>query len=255
MVLFLQKVGRTGHITTLNVASADSRAGALHKVLRTLYDPDNATVISMVSYLLAVALTATILILLALLEDWWALAVMVMLSFARLLNIYLVRHRATVGWKGASEPGEQGDLLILLSQDRWLRMRGAVDDLKAVASGEWLREPTMFESSLVAFATLLVYLDAALAGNASLEGKVLLIILLFSSAALLGIANEYTDVLKMHGRLIRVEGVPKAYKRRLDLAEALVKETGRDDWVVRMGMALPNKSTGEKTQEEGPVTM
>ena len=254
-VLYLQKVGRTGHLTTLSVGSADSRRSVVHKALRMLYDPDTSTVISMLSYLFAVVLTATVLLLLVLLRDWWALAVVALLMFARLLNVFVVRRRATVGWKGASEPGVQGDLLILLSQDRWIRMRGAVDDLKAVASGQWLEEPTFFESSLVAFATLIVYLDAGLAGNANNEGKLLLFVLLFCSAALLGVANEYTEVLKMHGRLIKVDGLPKAYGRRRELADELVRETGRDDWAVRMGMIVPEKGADNKTKDEGLVTM
>lgn len=248
---FLQKVGRTGHLTTIYVSAvADGR-----ETLRFLCDFDAATILSMATYLLAVALTITVLLLLCFLRDWWALSVIAILILARLLNVLVVRRRATEGWKGASEPGQQGDLLILLSRDRWVRMRGAVDDLKAVTSGQWLTEPTFFESSLVAFATLLVYLDAALAGNAHQEGKVLLLVLMFCSVALLGIANEYTEVLKMHGRLVKVHGTPKPYGRRLDLANELVKETGREDWAVRLGMVQPKKDAKEKTENEGAVTM
>ncbi|KAK5115391.1 hypothetical protein LTR85_009851 [Meristemomyces frigidus] len=254
-VHFLQKVGRTGHLTTLSVSAMAEDSSPYRNTLRWIYDAGNATMFSTATYLLAVALTLTILLLLSFLHDWWALAVIGMLVLARLLNVLVVRLRATEGWKGASEPGEKGDLLILLSQDRWIRMCGAVDDLKAVTSGQWLRESTFFESSVVAFATLLVYLDAALAGNAHQEGKVLLLILLFCSVALLGIANEYTEVLKMHGRLVEVDGTPKKYHRRLDLASELIKETGREDWAVRLGMVQPKKNAEEKIDAEGAVTM
>ncbi|KAK4548281.1 hypothetical protein LTR36_010151 [Oleoguttula mirabilis] len=254
-VLFLQKVGRTGHLTTLSVSGMVENSTLYGKFLRDIHDVDTSTILSTATYLLAVALTVIVLLLLSFLRDWWALAVIGMLMLARLLNVHVVRCRATVGWKGASEPGVQGDLLILLSQDRWVRMRGAVDDLKAVTSGQWLREPTFFESSIVAFATLLVYLDAALAGNAHQEGKILLVILLFCSVALLGIANEYTEALKMHGKVVKVVGTPKAFVRRLDLANELIRETGREDWAVRLGMVQPKKDTEGKTEEDVAVTM
>lgn len=254
-VLFLQKVSRTAHLTTLSVSSIRQGTTFPQKSLRKLCDIDGATLLSTATYLLAVALTIAVLLMLLFLEDWWALAVVGMLMFARLLNVLVIRRRAVTGWKGASEPGVQGDLLILLSQDRWVRMRGAVDDLKAVTSGQWLQEPTFFQSSLVAFATLLVYLDAALAGNAKQEGKVLLIVLLFCSVTLLGVANECTEVLKMHGKLVKVDGAPKAYARRLDLTEQLIKEMGREDWAVRLGMKLPDNDTDKKGKNEGSVTM
>ena len=150
--------------------------------------------------------------------------------------------------------GVHGDLLVLLSEDRWVRVRGAVDDLKAVTSGQWLREPTFVESAFTAFATLLVYLDAGL-GNASQGGKLLLLTLLFCSVALLGVANEYTNALKMYGRLIRIDGAPKRYARRLDLAKELVDETGRDDWAIRLGMTQPKKDDGLDTTDDGPKVM
>ena len=134
-------------------------------------------------------------------------------------------------------------------------MRGAVDDVKAVTSGQWLREPMFLESALVAFATLLVYLDAALAGNAEREGKLLLLVLLFCSVALLGVANEYTKTLSMHGRLIQMDGNFEKYERRLELAEQLIKETGRDDWAIRLGMIVPKKAEVVDVRDEGPKVM
>jgi hypothetical protein len=57
---------------------------------------------------------------------------------------------------GALEPDVQGDLLVLLSQDRWVRIRGLVDDLKAMTSGSWLREATASEQVVTTLATLSV---------------------------------------------------------------------------------------------------
>ena len=134
-------------------------------------------------------------------------------------------------------------------------MRGLVDDLKAVTSGQWLRDPTSIESAFVAFATLLVYLDAALAGAAHLEGKILLVVLLFASAAFLGLANESTHVLNMHGKTIQLDGAAQLYGRRLDLANQLIKETGRDDWAIRLGMVPPKNGSASGTEDEGPKIM
>ncbi|EKG18445.1 hypothetical protein MPH_04247 [Macrophomina phaseolina MS6] len=128
-----------------------------------------------------------------------------------------VMGRNREAWSGAKEPGEKGDLLILLSQDRWICMKGLVDDLKAVTSGQWLRDPTNVESWVTAFATVIVYLDAALASNVTQAGKILLLALLIGSVGLLAIANASTDQLQMRGCVVKVQGERKAYDRRLDL--------------------------------------
>ena len=135
-------------------------------------------------------------------------------------------------------------------------MQGMVDDLKAVTSGQWLREMNFVESSIAAFATVLVYLDAALASNVDQAGKVILLVLLIASAGILAVANETTQMLQMHGRVIKVDGARKKYKRRLDMVEELVKESRRDDWAKRMGMIVSkaNEKHAQKGDDEG-VTM
>jgi hypothetical protein len=134
-----------------------------------------------------------------------------MLITARLLNTFVIRRRAKLTWKGALEPGKMGDLLVLLSQDRWVRIKGAVDDLKAVTAGQWLRDQTMVESFITAFATLLVYVSAAIAANASDVGSLTMASLLLVSVALLGLSNACTSNVKMFGRTLRVSDRPKAY--------------------------------------------
>lgn len=99
------------------------------------------------------------------------------------------------------------------------------------------------------------YLDAALAGNARQEGKLLLLILLFSSVALLGLANHCTEALTMHGRLVQVKGEPRRYTRRLHLAQELMHEFKRTDCFVGMGMVTPEKAKEIKTSYDKPVTM
>jgi hypothetical protein len=208
------------------------------------------------AYLLAAAMTFVALVFLICSKDWWGLIVIGFLCISRLCNVIIIRRRTNVSWQGASEPGVKGDLLILLSQDRWICMQGMVDDLKAVTSGQWLREMTFIESSIAAFATVLVYLDAALASNVGQVGKLILLFLLIASAGALAIANETTEMLQMHGRLIEVAGPRKKYARRLDMANELIEQSGRDDWALRLGMKLPSKD--EKTsqsEDHGGVTM
>ncbi|PPJ49608.1 hypothetical protein CBER1_01945 [Cercospora berteroae] len=176
-----------------------------------------------------------------LLQDWWAIGALGILIFARACNVFVIRRRSRPGWFGAPEPNEKSDLLILLSQDRWIRMKGPTDDVKAVTSGAWLQDPTATDDCMTALATLLVYLVAALAGNARQEGKLVLLGLLFGSVALIGVANTSTNILKMHGRLVKVKAGPKPYLRRRLLADELVKETGKKHWAMKLGMLPAEK--------------
>ncbi|KAI9665105.1 MAG: hypothetical protein M1821_006553 [Bathelium mastoideum] len=245
-VLYLKKVGKTGCLTTLHVTRQipPSRTSS---VFSKFFTHQNAVPLQTASYLTAPCLTIVVMVLLILSEDWWGVFVICALIFVRFCNVIVLRRRAEVGWKGASEPGVKGDLLALLSQDRWVRIKGDVDDLKAVTSGQWLRDMTFVERSVTACSTVLLYLDAALASNMKQTGKVMLIILLILSSGLLAIANEKTDHLQMYGRIIKAdEGSPKQYGRRLELAEELVKETGRTDWAVRLGLI-------NGSPEKGPI--
>jgi hypothetical protein len=256
-VLYLQKVGLTGQLTTLKVESAQHHGPKWATAFSRLFTLQNASFMSSFTYLIAVAMTITTLVLLALSQNWWGLTVVIFLCTSRLCNVIVIRRRTNVNWQGALEPGVKGDLLILLSQDRWIRMQGMVDDLKAVTCGQWLKEMTFVESSIAAFATLLVYLDAALASNVDQIGKIILLILLIASAGILAIANETTEMLQMHGRVIKkVDGPRTRYKRRLDMVKQLIKESGRDDWAARMGLIV--RRTDEKNtraaDQEG-VTM
>jgi len=234
-VLFLQKIGKTGHLVTAEVSPVSGTSSSATNFQSAWWTP-NPSLFSSASYVATIVLTVMAIIFVILMGDYWALAILLILMLARLCNIIIVRRRSQVGWKGASEPGVKGDLLILLSQDRWVRMKGNVDDLKAVTSGQWMRDMTFAESSVAAIATTLVYVDAVLASNAQQIGKIILMVLLLLSAGLLGYSNDQIEALQMFGRSIRAVGQPKAYKRRLDLANELIEETGREDWAFRIGM-------------------
>ena len=86
-------------------------------------------------------------------------------------------------------------------------------------------------------------------------GQALLMVLLLGTTMWLGYENQSTRVYRMYGRSIYAEGPPRAYKRRLDLAEQLIKETGRDDWAIRLGMIQPQSSDLKEESKLGPKIM
>ncbi|RGP64284.1 hypothetical protein FSPOR_8104 [Fusarium sporotrichioides] len=262
-VYYLQRVGKTGHLTTLNVSKighpgangSDDEPPWYSQVRSALWSSFNTSAIATSSYIAAALWGVTVTILMGILHDWWGLGVVLMLMVARIINVVVIRRRAQPGWFGAQEGDVRGDNLILLSQDRWIRIQGLVDDLKAVTSGQWLRDPSLGESWLTAIATMVVYLAAAFVSNATQFGKILILFLLGGSAALLAISNSLTDKLLMHGYIVEpANSKPKYYKRRSELADELIKETGRDDWALGMGM-IPSKGSSDGTAATRPVIM
>lgn len=243
-VFYLQKMGVPGHLVTMRVEELPNPDGrllltAINKVLS-------------ISFLLNVTpaiLTLSALALVILIEDWWALIVLLTFILARTLNIIVFRRRSVPGWKGVKESGVQGDLLVLLSQDRWVRLQGPVDALKAVTSGQWLRNMTFWESSLTAMATLMIYINAAVSVNASQAGQIIILALFLLSVGLVAVGNEQQKSLYMHGCKVEVEGKPKKYARRLDLANELIEYTGRDDWAIRLGMINQKAGDASKSVE------
>jgi hypothetical protein len=241
MVNYLKKIGEPGSLVTVNVMKRTARS----PLIRSLKDLFAAGLIPSLLYFTGIALTITSLAILGAIGDYWAVGVLLMLITARILNMVVLKRRAQKGWKGAPEPGVKGDLLVLLSQDRWVRMRGMVDDLKAVTAGQWLRDQTTIEGFATAFATLLVYSAAALASNSSKVGSLFIATLLLFSVGLLGLANALTHDLQMYECNVHVVAGPKKYFRRLDMAKELIEEVGRDDWAIGMGLILapPGTST------------
>ncbi|PBK96068.1 hypothetical protein ARMGADRAFT_1010913 [Armillaria gallica] len=224
-VYFLQSIGVTGHLVTAQVYPS--------KPNWSFVSP--ATLL----YALCPVLTIVVAVSLARIRDWWALRVLGGFVVSRFINVVVIKRRDENGWKGKEEPGDQGDLFIMLCHDRWVRLQGAVDDFKTVASGQWLRDLTALESISVTFATMLVYVSTALAFNASPVGSVLIVFLLLSTASLLTLCNSLTGELQMCERVIRRVGAPKKYERRLLLANELIDEIGRNDWAIGMGLVLP----------------
>lgn len=237
-VFYLQKVGRTGYLTEVKVSELRDRDHWYTWALSMFFSFHTATTISTIAYMTAILLASAVIVLMILTHDFWGLVVIGIFVFVRFSNVIIIRRRARVGWSGKSEPGVRGDLLILLTQDRWVRMRGYVDDLKAVTSGQWLQDKSTWEGWVDAFATILIYLDTALAANIQQFGKILLLLLLIGSVGLLALANITTKKMQMHGRLLEV-GERKAYARRLDMAIEMIDLHKRSDWAKQMGL-IPN---------------
>ena len=231
-VFYLQSVSETGKLTSISVSKAASQP---QEGAHLLY--------------LAAGLLASTLYFLGSLGDWWALSYLFALILVRFVNTALIRTQARVDWHGQSEPGQLGDLFILLSYDRWVRIRGEVDDLKAVTSGRWLRRAAPFENFMSGCATLLAYAAPTLAANATVEGQVNIAILLMGNAAALATANYLTNSLRMKERVLQAHGPRKAYERRSILASELIAESGREDWAVAMGL------TPGDTRSRNSVTM
>ncbi|KAI1212938.1 uncharacterized protein F4807DRAFT_412151 [Annulohypoxylon truncatum] len=256
-VYYLQKMGRTGCLTTLAVSKANESDGSgpwYARAISLLFSSSNTPLIPALAYGAAVLWSIAVILLMGFSHDWWGLAVVLMLMASRLCNIIVIRRRAKPDWFGALEPGKKGDLLVLLSQDRWVRIKGDVDHLKAVTSGQWLRDQHMIKSWATALATLVVYLAAALVSNVTQFGKILILALLGGSVGLLALTNSMTETLMMHGYVVKHVETSQKYERRLHLAEQLIKETGRDDWAIQMGM-ISRKTNSEGTMEQRPVVM
>jgi hypothetical protein len=236
MVHYLQTVGKTGHLTNLTVTPRAKR----------LF-PSRSGIWPSAAYAAGIALTLMAARALVAIQDWWGFSTLLMWMLSRLLNVVITKRRTKLGWKGMPEPGVRGDLLVLLTQDRWVRIRGMVDDLKVVTSGHWMSDETAVESLVLGAATFLVYGSAAVAGKASLAGNLLLAGLLVASSALLGLCNAWTSELRMFGRVVRMDGPPIAYARRLIMVNELIEETGRNDWAIGMGMIVPPQGSKPQT--------
>ncbi|KZV75959.1 hypothetical protein PENSPDRAFT_646760 [Peniophora sp. CONT] len=245
MVFWMQRVGRPGHLVDAWVGPMDTISPVStipQRVRRSLL---KLLRLPSVLYATGIALTGTCFAILGSIHDYWGLGVLTMLVSSRAVNVIVLRRRAVVGWKGIKEPGVQGDLLVLLSQDRWIRLRGAVDDIKLVTSGQWVRNLEPLEGFAVASATLLVYGAAVLTPNASTVGCLCIGALLIFSAALLGMCNAVTADLRMFNRSVYQQKPPKAYARRVHMAEEMIGEHGgRREWAVGMGLVLPKSGEG-----------
>ena len=245
-VYFLQRMGRTGCLTRLDVSSADGLSSTASVATGV---PALPTLILISHIVFDFSTVSTPLIL-----------TLSILLLSRLLSTLCIRARTQPSWHGAPEPNVTGDLFILLSEDRFVRLKGLVDDLKAVTSGSWLSRPThpLLMNASDWISRILIYVAVVALANASGLEKLLLVATVMVSHLLLIHENSGTETLVMNGRVVEVsEGKDsvKKYARRLDMAEQLVREVGRSDFAVRLGMINPEQAAvfSGKSQEESDL--
>ncbi|KAF4967780.1 hypothetical protein FSARC_4713 [Fusarium sarcochroum] len=132
-------------------------------------------------------------------QDWWGLAIVVTLMVSRILNIWAIKQRMTPS-DSSLESITMAEYSIDLGGGHSVRLRGPDADLQALVTHAWLRAQSSLEGYFEAAAKLMVYMSAALGGNMTQAGAIVLIGLLLSSAALLGLSNAHARGFRMHGR-------------------------------------------------------
>ncbi|KAL8417203.1 hypothetical protein RB596_007360 [Gaeumannomyces avenae] len=97
-------------------------------------------------------------------------------------------------------------LLVTLPDGREVCLRGTAADLAGAAGSAWLRAETHVEGYLEAAAKLCVYLVAAVSGNWTQAGALVVMLLLLVSAALLALSNANARRLDVAGGYVAVPG-------------------------------------------------
>lgn len=214
---YLKKLYRDGMEGEVVIDVGTVRVGALGRMLRRwrnglralkeqIVDDDDGTLpdVDWISHLLYIAsplLTISAITFMILLEDWWGLTFIVALMFARVLNIWAIKHRTEPPTLTLIPPNSRhAEYTIDLGQGRTIHLRGRDSDLQALTTQGWLKTQSDVDSYLEACAKLIVYLVAALSGNLSQAGAMVLAGLLLVSVALLGLSNAHTKGFRMHGR-------------------------------------------------------
>lgn len=154
---------------------------------------------------------------------------------SRLINLVVAKHRSIDIEDLSREPGSEYDLLIHLSQDRWIRLRGAEADLRIVVACQGLRVQSAMEGLAVSFGTISVYLAVALSPNISPKGSWVIICLVFCSSISMALHHFLTPCLQTLNRVVRVEGRPTRYGERISQGN-----TGGDERGVVVSM-MPSR--------------
>ncbi|CAM1506090.1 Fc.00g057310.m01.CDS01 [Cosmosporella sp. VM-42] len=169
-------------------------------------------------YLVSPTLTVAAITFMVLLEDWWGLSFILALILSRLMNIWAIKQRSKPSALliRPSNDGRLTEYAIDIGLGRSVRIRGIDTDLQALTTQAWLRAKSHVDGYLEASAKLIVFLVAALSGNLSQAGAIVLVSLLLISAALLGLSNAHMKGFRMHGRY----ALPKS---EVDLKKSVVE--------------------------------
>lgn len=240
IVSYLQSIGRTGHIVTVRVFPDpihDTKLPLIHRRIRSFFVTGiPATLL----YLLGPTLTVVTVVFLGAIQEWWGLGVLAMLLLSKGITMVIVSRRSTRR-EMRREPGVEGHRIIFMSQNRWIRLRGMVDDLSTVTTCHLLRNESTLEGLAISLARLLVCLAAALAGNISTVGSLMITCHLLCSSALLASSKFFSPSLRIFDCVMDVEGEPTRYEPRVsDTITEVIKEirsTGTD-WAIGMELIV-----------------
>ncbi|KAI0143476.1 hypothetical protein GGR57DRAFT_518751 [Xylariaceae sp. FL1272] len=164
-------------------------------------------------YLASPVFTIAAFVFMVLLREWWGVATLLALMFSRLLNIWVIKQRTKDPKMPQPKPGpsipgpntDGSDILteyhVDLGNGRVVCLRGLTSDLQAITTSSWLQTKTHIDGYLEAAAKLTVYLVAALSGNLTQVGSIILLVLLILTAGLLGLSNANAKTFSMYGRL------------------------------------------------------
>ncbi|KAJ4126002.1 hypothetical protein NW765_001780 [Fusarium oxysporum] len=150
-------------------------------------------------YLVSPLITSTSIAFMVIFEDWWGLAILLTLISSRILNIWAIKQRMT-----HSEPSPQESYHDRIHRRSWRRTQRASTWSRCRLTGSCYSCLAAYAVNsggyLEAAAKLMVYMSAALGGNMTQAGAIVLIGLLLTSAALLGLSNAHARGFRMHGR-------------------------------------------------------
>ncbi|EAQ89612.1 hypothetical protein CHGG_06231 [Chaetomium globosum CBS 148.51] len=260
---YIQNVAKPGETVTLDVGRAVAARGR-YKLHRS-ESGDTATAwretqvtdfgwISHALYLAGPVLTIAAITFIVLFKDWWALMSILALMTSRLLNIWVIKQRASHADK--SEHGQRStpdsnnnkrlrspspstvrrssasrqtagrnsserrhrlsfsatrqrisQFLVRLNDAEhrtMVRLRGKASDIRDVTTRSWLRRKTHLEGYLEATAKLIVYLVAALSGNMTQSGSMVMMAVLLATAGLPAVSNAKAKKLVVNGAPVGV---------------------------------------------------
>lgn len=141
----------------------------------------------------------------------WALGMVGMLMVSRILNITVIKSRSKPKPPHLPSPFHLPTLTpppritqytVTLNPSTNVILRGLPSDLYALTTTVWLRPKSHLEGYLEAIAKVLVYFVAAISGNATQAGNMVLLVLLLVSAGLLALSNAQQRDLRNGGRVV-----------------------------------------------------
>lgn len=142
----------------------------------------------------------------------WALVIIGLLMASRILNILVIKSRSKPRPShlpapfalpaSLPAPPRITQYTVTLNPTTTVVLRGLASDLHSLSTTVWLRPKSELEGYLEAIAKVLVYLVAAISGNATQVGNIVLLVLVLVSAGLLALSNARQRGLRSCGRVV-----------------------------------------------------